>query len=88
MMHFVERLGDFHKRRQGLSSADILRTRGFFRCGAKTSDFSKFMVRLHGQGARGVEPVRTFCGQRGHRDLCGRFLWTTFKILLFVLLNF
>jgi len=32
---------------------------------AKTFDFSKFMVCPHGQGGRGVEPVRTFFGQGG-----------------------
>jgi len=48
--------------------------------GAKTSDFSKFMVCPHGQGG-GDEPVRTFFGQgeRGSQffaDSCGRPLWT------------
>jgi len=39
-----------------LSNADILRTRGFFRCGRlhffvqKSSDFLKFVVCPHGQG--------------------------------------
>jgi len=41
----------------------------------KTSDFSIFMVCPHGQGGR-VEPVRTYCGQRGGVQffaiLCGR----------------
>jgi len=31
--------------------------------GAKNSDFSKFMVCPHGQGGKGIEPVRTFSGQ-------------------------
>jgi len=46
--------------------------------GAKTSDFSKFMVCPHGQG--GIETVRTFCGQGGGDQffviLYGRLLWT------------
>jgi len=45
-----------------------MRTSALF--GAKTFDFSKFMVCPHGQGGeggrkRGVEPVQTFCGQGG-----------------------
>jgi len=48
-----------------LSSADKieggLQMRTFALFGA--SDFSKFMVCPHGQGRRGVEPVRTFYGQ-------------------------
>jgi len=47
----------------------------------KTSDFSKFLVCLHGQEGRGLEPVRTFFGQGGMKCqffaiLCGRLLWT------------
>jgi len=49
--------------------------------GAKTLDFSKFMVCPHGQEVRGIEPVRTFCGQGGGGQfiaiLCGRLLWIT-----------
>jgi len=33
--------------------------------GAKNSDFSKYMVCLHGQEGGEVEPVRTFYGQGG-----------------------
>jgi len=40
-----------------------MRTSALF--GAKTSDFSKFMVCLHGQGGDGVDQVLTFCGQGG-----------------------
>jgi len=59
---FDYELGAVHKRRPqsgGLSSADILRTRGilqmrtsalFFK---KTPNFSKFIVCPHGQGGKG-----------------------------------
>jgi len=33
--------------------------------GAKTSDFSKFMMCPHGQGGEGFEPMRTFFGEGG-----------------------
>jgi len=36
--------------------------------GAKSTDFSKFMMYPHGQGERGVELVRTFCGHGERRD--------------------
>jgi len=39
----------------------------------KSSDFSKFMVCPHGQGGREVEPMRTFCGQRGRGIIFSRF---------------
>jgi len=45
----------------------------------KTSDFSKFMVCPHAQGGgRGVESVRTFCGQRGRGLFFRFFVWTFF----------
>jgi len=88
-------LGAVHKRRPqlgeegGLSSADILRTRGrwFFRCGRphflaqKTSNFLKFMVYLHGQGGF------SHCGHFSDKEeggqffaiLCGPLLWTASK---------
>jgi len=46
--------------------------------GAKTSDFSKFMVYPHGQEERGVEPVRTFCGQVGGGLIFRNFVLTSF----------
>jgi len=53
----------------------------------KTLDFSKFMVYPHGQDGRGVEPVRTFCGQGREGGqffafLCGRPLWTAPYLIL------
>jgi len=70
--------------RRGLSSADILWTKGFLHKRTshflvqKTSDFSKFIVCPNGQGE--VEPVRTFCRQRERGQSfvvwCGRLLWT------------
>jgi len=33
--------------------------------GAKNVGFFEFMVCPHGQGGKGVEPVRTFCRQGG-----------------------
>jgi len=52
-----------------LSSAYIMRTRGFLRMmrtsalfGAKTKDFSKFMMCPHGQGARGGQFFAVLCG--------------------------
>jgi len=64
-----------------LSSADILRTAGFFTCGRlhfleqKTSDFLKFMVCQHGQGGReGLSQCRQ--GGKGS-ILCGHLLWMT-----------
>jgi len=77
-------------RREGLYSADILRTRGegfcrwrFFRCGRpsflaqKSLDFSKFMLCLHGQGEKGVEPGQTFCVQ-GEGSIFRDFVRTSF----------
>jgi len=58
-----------------VSSADIFRTKEFFRCGRphffvqKTSEFSKFIVYPHGKG--GSEPVRTR-GER--RSFFSRFM--------------
>jgi len=40
----------------------------------KTLDFSKFMVCPHGQGGRGVKPVRTFFGQ-GERGVNFSRFW-------------
>jgi len=67
-------LGAVHKRRlqsggRGLSSVDNERG-GYSDADAhtflvqKTLDFSKFMVRLHGQGGRGL----SFCRQGGGRS--------------------
>jgi len=51
--------------------------------GAKTSNFSKFMVCSHGQGKGRFEPVRIFCEQGGGGQyfaiFCGRLLWTAPK---------
>jgi len=75
-------LGAVHKGcpQSDLSSADILPTRGLFRCGhphflAQNSDFSKFIVYPHGQG--GVEPLRTYSGQEG-RSIFRDFVRTSF----------
>jgi len=73
-----------------VSSADILLTRekGFLQLrvsalfGAKNFGL-KLMVFSHGQRRRGVEPLRTFCGQGGQffTILCGRLLWTAPNVL-------
>jgi len=54
-----------------------MRTSALF--GAKTPDFSKFMMCPHGQGERGLEPVRKFSDKgRGQffKIFCGRPLRT------------
>jgi len=39
-----------------------------------------FKIFLHGQGERGIEPVRTFFGQGGKGESIFRdFVWTSFK---------
>jgi len=52
----------------------------------KTSDFSKFMVCLHGQGGKGVEPVRTFFGQMERVSIFRDFVLTSFMQGFYVLL--
>jgi len=47
--------------------------------GAKTSDFSKFMVCPHGQGR--VEPLRTFCDKGERRSILRDFVRTSFMDL-------
>jgi len=79
---FASSLGAAHKRRPqpgGLSSADIWKASGFFRCRRphflvqKNSGYSKFMACSHGQGKRRIEPLRK--SWEGS-ILCGRFLST------------
>jgi len=57
--------------RKGSSNADV---RIF---GAKTSNFSKFMVCLHGQGEEEVKPVRIFFGQGGGVSIFCDFVRTS-----------
>jgi len=79
---------------RGLSSADILRTRGegkFFKCGRlhflvqKFRIFQFFEMCKHRKGGREVEPVRNILRTRGRGQffaiLFGHLLWTTPNII-------
>jgi len=61
---------------QGERGVLQIRTSALF--AQKPSNFSKFMVCPHGQGRRGVCPVRTFCGQGGGGSIFCDFVPTSF----------
>jgi len=43
-----------------------------------TKNFEIYMVCPHGQRGRGIEPVRTFCGQGGRESIFRDFVRTSF----------